>query len=226
MTPCLRCGATGLRPTFGRVPRTGSMALCWSLDKLGPVARRVEDTALVLHALAGPDGGDPAAVDQPLVHRAEPLKGARIGYYEAHFEAANDVERAGLAAAERIGAELVPLPPQPPLPYASLLLVLYAEAAASFQQLTLTDRDDELVWQAPEAWPNLFRRSHFISAVDLVRAQQVRREIMEAVHRAWSGVDVVLAPPHAGQLLTITNGTGHPGVVLPAGFLRRAPKKP
>lgn len=224
VSPCLRCGATGLRPTFGRVPRTGSMALSWSLDKLGPIARRAEDTALVLQALVGPDGADPAARDVALVHRAEPLAGARIGFYEAHFDSANEVERAALAAARRVGAKLVPLPPLPELPYTSLLLVLYAEAAASFQSLTLADRDDDLVWQAPEAWPNLFRRAHFISAVDFVRAQQVRREIMLAVHTAWAGVDVVLAPPYAGQLLTISNGTGHPSIVLPAGFLRRAPQ--
>jgi Asp-tRNA(Asn)/Glu-tRNA(Gln) amidotransferase A subunit family amidase len=226
VSPSMRCGITGLRPTFGRVPRSGCMALCWSLDKIGPMTRFVDDAAIVLAAIHGRDLDDPASRRLPYAfdaHRA--AKGLRVGYVEAWFgrEQANDVDRQALEALRRTGVELVPIE-IPALPYDALLAILFAEAAAAFEAITLDGRDDELSWQGDEAWPNTFRAARFISAVDLVGADRLRREAMLALGRAFAPVDAVFGPSYADPMLLATNCTGHPSVTLRAGFVDRPPE--
>lgn len=229
VSPAMRCGATGLRPTFGRVPRGGAMALCWTMDKVGPLARSVEDTMRVLAAISGAHPGDPSSIDLPLGHDARlPLAGLRVGVVPSWLDAdgVTDVDRTAVAAARDLGAQVVERPPLASLPYPNLYLVLFAEAAAAFEQLTESDRDDELHWQDLEAWPNTFRRARFISAIDLVQADRVRRLAMEAVRDLFADVDVLVGPSWAPSMLLATNMTGHPCVCLRAGFGERAPEEP
>ncbi len=221
-SPCQRCGTTGLRPTFGRVSRTGAMALCWSLDKIGPICRSVEDTALVLDSLNGHDPRDLGSLDAPFnfdAHRS--IAGMRLGYDPRWFadDGATDVDRDALAAARRIGVELVEIT-LPDLPYASLMGILFAEGAASFEQLTLTDRDDELVSQGVGAWPNAFRKARFLSAVDHVQLDRLRYRTMQVMDEMFQGVDAMIGPFMVGPMLVITNFTGHPSLLLRAGFLK------
>jgi Asp-tRNA(Asn)/Glu-tRNA(Gln) amidotransferase A subunit family amidase len=225
VSPSMRCGSTGLRPTFGRVARTGSMPLCWSLDKIGPMSRTVEDGALVLAAIDGADPGDPASLSMPLRFDATAsIDGLRVGYAPQWFEAddVTSVDRAALEAMRRLPVELVPIE-VPELPYDALLTILFAEAATAFEDLTLGDLDDELVWQGPTAWPNTFRLSRFITAIDLIAAQRLRREAMQRWHEVFAEVDVLFGPSYADPMLLATNCTGHPCICLPAGFLTRPP---
>jgi Asp-tRNA(Asn)/Glu-tRNA(Gln) amidotransferase A subunit family amidase len=220
VAPSLRCGTTGLRPTFGRVARTGAMPLCWTLDKIGPICRAVEDTALVLHALNGADAADPCQIAAPLAYdAAAPIAGLRVGYYEADFAdpAALDLDRAALATLRGLGVELVALT-RPDLPYGALMNILTAEAAASFEELTASDRDDMLRWQEPGAWPNTFRKARFLSAVDHIQLDRLRRRVMAEMHATMRDVDAIIAPALAGPMLVIGNFTGHPCLVLPCGF--------
>src|SRR3954454_21799354 len=167
VSPSMRCGITGLRPTFGRVPRTGAMTLCWSLDKLGPMTRSVEDAMLVLHAISGPDAGDLATVARPLDYDSQaPIKGLRVGYFPKWMnESATDVDRAALDTVRKLGMKTVEVS-LPDWPYGSLNLILFAEAAASFEELTLSGGLRELKEQVPDAWPNQSREARFLSAVD------------------------------------------------------------
>jgi Asp-tRNA(Asn)/Glu-tRNA(Gln) amidotransferase A subunit family amidase len=225
ISPCHRCGATGLRPTFGRVPRTGAMPLCWSLDKIGPIARTAAGTALVLDAVHGAEPGDPDSRTVPFELRGGPrLGGVKIGFAPSWFEgkSTDPVDRAALEAARRAGASLVEIE-MPALPYDALMTILYAESAAAFEDLTLSDQDDQLAWQDPEAWPNTFRASRFLTAIDLVQADRLRRQVMEAMARVFAGVDLLIAPAWSGPLLTVTNFTGHPAQVIRAGFAERKP---
>jgi Asp-tRNA(Asn)/Glu-tRNA(Gln) amidotransferase A subunit family amidase len=214
----------GLRPTFGRVPRSGAMALCWSLDKLGPIPRGVEDTALVLGAINAPDPRDPGSSDIPLAFdgRAS-AEGAVIGYDPAWFEtpAGTGADRAALRALKRAGCRLKKIK-LPDLPYDSLETILFAEAAAAFEDQTLTGRDRELPEQKDISWPHEFRQARFISAVDLIQAQRLRRKVMEAMADVMEKVDALIAPPEGTPLLTITNCTGHPALAVPTGFAPRA----
>jgi Asp-tRNA(Asn)/Glu-tRNA(Gln) amidotransferase A subunit family amidase len=222
-SPSQRCGTTGLRPTFGRVSRAGAMALCWSLDKIGPICRSVEDCALVLAAINGGDPADRSSIDAPFNFDAHAgIEGMRLGWLPAAFEEeATDVDRAALEAARRLGIELVELH-QPDLPYGSLMGVLYAEAAAAFEELTLSDRDDELTWQGEGAWPNAFRKARFLSAVDHVQLDRLRYQVMEAVGALFDQVDAVIGPFMTGPMLVASNFTGHPCLHLRAGFLEVA----
>ncbi len=220
VSPCMRCGTTGLRPTFGRVGRSGAMALCWSLDKIGPICRTVEDCGLVLWAINGPDKTDPASLDVPLAFdAARSARGLRVGYDPAWFEGkrASDLDRAGLQAARRAGLELVKIT-LPDWPYGTLMTILLVEAASAFEELTLSDRDDELVWQKPQAWPNTFRQTRFIPAIEYVQAQRFRRLVMEMIQEKFAGIDAMISPSYAGSLLLITNSTGHPSLTLRCGF--------
>lgn len=220
VSPCVRCGTTGLRPTFGRVARTGCMSLVWSMDKIGPIARTVGDTALVLDAINGADDGDPSSVVEPLrIDPAADARGLQVGYDPSWFEGRNARLRPVLAALRSAGAELVELR-LPEGAGEALLLPLYAEAAAAFEDLTRSDRDDELAWQAPEAWPNTFRRSWFVPAVELVQADRLRREAMERTASLFESVDAIVSPPFAGGILLLTNATGHPTLVQRAGFTK------
>jgi len=221
VSPSMRCGVTGLRPTFGRVPRTGAMTLCWSLDKLGPMARSVEDTVLVLKAISGPDGRDLASVPSELAFDATAnVKGVRIGYFPGWMKeaSATDVDRAALEAVKKLGMKLVEVT-IPDWPYDSLNLILFAEASAAFEELTLSHKVDELKMQVPDAWPNCFRQSRFLSAVDLVQADRFRRKVAQEMARVFTEVDMLLVPSLRDEILVITNSTGHPSLTLRAGFV-------
>jgi Asp-tRNA(Asn)/Glu-tRNA(Gln) amidotransferase A subunit family amidase len=221
IAPAMRCGVTGLRPTFGRVPRTGAMTLCWSLDKLGPMARSVEDAMLVLKAISGPDPGDVASVPSRLDFSAEsPVNGLRVGYFPAWLKdaGATDVDRSALEAVRKL--EMKPVEVSiPDWPYSSLTLTLFAEAAAAFEDLTLTGRLKELKAQVPDAWPNTFRQARFLSAVDYVQADRLRRKVAEEMARVFTEVDLLLVPSLRDEMLTISNYTGHPSLTLRAGFI-------
>jgi Asp-tRNA(Asn)/Glu-tRNA(Gln) amidotransferase A subunit family amidase len=221
ISPSMRCGITGLRPTYGRVPRTGAMTLCWSLDKLGPMTRTVEDALLVLQALTGPDPGDVSSVPSHLDFDAgASIKGLRVGYFPAWMKEspATDVDRAGLETLPKLG--LVPVEVSlPDWPYNSLNLILFAEGAAAFEELTLSNGVDQLKVQTPDAWPNLFRQARFLSAVDFVQADRLRRKVAQEMARIFSQVDLLLVPSLRDEMLTISNQTGHPSLTLRAGFV-------
>ena len=219
--PSMRCGVTGLRPTFGRVARTGAMTLCWSMDKLGPIARGVEDTLLVLAAITGPDAGDLSSVPSRLDFEADgAVAGLRVGYFPPWMveSPATEVDRAALETVRRLGMAPVEVS-LPDWPYGSLNTILFAEAAAAFEELTLSGGLDQLRMQVPDAWPNTFRQSRFLSAVDYVQADRLRRKVAQEMARILSTVDLLLVPSLRDEILTITNFTGHPSLTLPAGFV-------
>jgi Asp-tRNA(Asn)/Glu-tRNA(Gln) amidotransferase A subunit family amidase len=221
VSPSMRCGVTGLRPTFGRVPRTGAMTLCWSLDKLGPMTRSVEDAALVLHAISGADPGDLASVTSHLDFNASAgVEGLRVGYFPAWMNEnpATDVDRSALDTVRKLGMHLVEVT-LPDWPYDSLQLILFAEAAAAFEEITLNHAVDQLKAQVPDAWPNSFRQARFLSAVDFVQADRLRRKVAEEMARHFSEVDLLLVPSLRDEMLTISNFTGHPSLTLRAGFV-------
>ncbi len=221
VSPSMRCGLTGLRPTYGRVPRTGAMTLCWSLDKLGPMTRSVEDAMLVLHSISGPDPSDLASVPSKLdFDAAAPVQGLRVGYFPAWMKQnpATDVDRAALEAVKKVG--MIPIEVAiPDWPYDSLNLILFAEGAAAFEELTLNHGVDQLKAQVRDAWPNIFRQSRFLSAVDFVQADRLRRKVAGEMARVFSQVDLLLVPSLRDEMLTITNFTGHPSLTLRAGFV-------
>src|SRR5256886_2660221 len=221
VSPAMRCGITGLRPTFGRVPRTGAMTLCWSLDKLGPMTRSVEDAILVLRAISGPDAGDLSSVPSKLDFDANaPIKNLRVGYFPRWLREppATDVDRAALETVRKLGMTPVEVS-LPDWPYDSLQLILFAEGAAAFEELTLKGGLRELKAQVPDAWPNLFRQSRFLSAVDFVQTDRFRRKVAQEMARIFSEVDLLLVPSLRDEMLTITNFTGHPSLTLRAGFV-------
>jgi Asp-tRNA(Asn)/Glu-tRNA(Gln) amidotransferase A subunit family amidase len=221
VSPSMRCGLTGLRPTYGRVPRTGAMTLCWSLDKLGPMARGVGDTLLVLHAISGPDAGDMSSVPSKLDFDASAsVQGLRVGYFPAWLKqsSATDVDRAAIDVVRKVG--MIPTEMSlPDWPYDSLNVILFAEAAAAFEELTLSHGVDQLKSQVYDAWPNIFRQSRFLSAVDLVQADRFRRKVAIEMARIFSQVDLLLVPSLRDETLTIANFTGHPSLTLRAGFV-------
>ena len=221
VSPSMRCGVTGLRPTYGRVARTGAMTLCWSLDKLGPMARYVEDAILVLATIFGPDPGDVASVPSALAFDANAkVAGLRVGYFPAWMKEApaTDVDRASLDAVRKLGMELVEVS-LPDWPYDSLNLILFAESAAAFEELTMGHKEAELRAQVPDAWPNTFRQSRFLSAVDFVQADRMRRKVAQEMARIMTQVDLLLVPSLRDEILVITNNTGHPSLTLRAGFV-------
>jgi Asp-tRNA(Asn)/Glu-tRNA(Gln) amidotransferase A subunit family amidase len=225
ISPSTRCGITGLRPTYGRVARTGAMTLCWSLDKLGPMTRSVEDAMLVLHAITGPDAGDVASVPSHLdFDAAKSVAGLRVGYFPKWMQEnpATAVDRAAVDVVKKVG--MVPVEVSiPDWPYDSLnLIILFAEGAAAFEELTLSGGLRELKAQVPDAWPNIFRQARFLSAVDFVQADRLRRKVAEEMARLFSQVDLLLVPSVRDEMLTITNFTGHPALVLRAGFVEVA----
>jgi Asp-tRNA(Asn)/Glu-tRNA(Gln) amidotransferase A subunit family amidase len=221
VSPSMRCGVTGLRPTYGRVPRTGAMTLCWSLDKLGPMTRSVEDALLVLQAISGPDAGDISSVPSRLDFDAGAgIKGLRVGYFPGWMkeDPATAVDRAALEMLPKLG--LVPVEVSlPNWPYDSLNLILFAEGAAAFEELTLSHGVDQLRVQTPDAWPNLFRQSRFLSAVDFVQTDRFRRKVAGEMARIFSQVDLLLVPSLRDEMLTISNHTGHPSLTFRTGFV-------
>jgi Asp-tRNA(Asn)/Glu-tRNA(Gln) amidotransferase A subunit family amidase len=224
VSPSMRCGITGLRPTYGRVPRTGAMTLCWSLDKLGPMTRGVEDAMLVLRAISGPDAADVASVPSRLdFDSTAGVQGLRVGYFPGWMKEspATDVDRAALEAVGKLG--MVPVEVTlPDWPYGSLNLILFAEGAAAFEELTLSGGLKQLKAQVPDAWPNLFRQARFLSAVDFVQADRLRRSVAQEMARIFSQVDLLLVPSLRDEMLTISNFTGHPSLTFRAGFVEVA----
>ena len=220
VAPAMRCGVTGLRPTYGRVPRTGAMTLCWSLDKLGPMTRHVEDAVLVLHAISGPDPGDLNSVPCKLDYDANAsVSGLRVGYFPAWMKEVTDVDRAAVDALKKVG--MVPVEVSiPDWPYDSLFVILFAEAAAAFEEITLNHQLDQLKVQVPDAWPNTFRQSRFLSAVDFVQSDRFRRMVAGEMAKVFSQVDLLLVPSLRDEMLTITNFTGHPSLTFRAGFVQ------
>lgn len=229
-SPATRNGVTGLRPTFGRVPRTGAMALSWTMDKIGPIARSVEDCALVLEAIHGPDNHDRTVKDIPFSWNATLKPTAlRVGYNKAAFELPerNDKNQlqhgtkrfddAALEVLRKQGVALLPVE-LPDMPYGAMRLVLTAEGAAAFDELTRSGRDRELVQQTPRDWANTFRTARFIPAVDYVNANRARTLAMQKWHTLFETVDVIVTPTSVGSQLVATNLTGHPAVILPSGF--------
>ncbi len=221
VAPSMRCGVTGLRPTYGRVPRTGAMTLCWSLDKLGAMTRGVEDSLLVLNAISGPDPGDVSSVPCTLDFDANAsVKGLRVGYFPAWMKQApaTNVDRKALETVKKVGMEPVEVE-IPDWPYGSLNLILFAEGAASFEELTLNGGLSQLREQTYDAWPNIFRQARFLSAVDFVQTDRFRRKICEEMARVFDSVDLLLVPSLRDDILTITNNTGHPSLTMRAGFV-------
>ncbi len=221
LSPSTRCGVTGLRPTYGRVSRSGAMALSWSMDKLGPIARSVEDCALVFNAIHGADGRDPTARDAPFNwDSGRPLSDLRIGYFRRGFdsERATGHDRAALETLRSLGVAPVPIDLPSDYPLDALRIILRAEAAAAFDELTLSGRDDLLVRQTAGAWPNSFRVARMIPAVEYIQANRVRTMLMGALEAALEGIDVFITPTRAPDQLLMTNLTGHPAVVVPSGF--------
>jgi Asp-tRNA(Asn)/Glu-tRNA(Gln) amidotransferase A subunit family amidase len=225
VSPSTRCGTTGLRPTFGRVSRYGAMALSWSMDKIGPICRAVEDCALVFDAIYGPDGRDLSVVDAPFAWDAElDLRSLRIGYVKSAFEEEREeqeewkrFDETALETLSRMGISLIPIE-LPDLPIGAMSFILNAEAAAAFDELTRSNRDDVMVRQIRNAWPNVFRQSRLIPAVEYIQANRVRTLAMEEMAKIMSEVDVYIAPSFGGSNLLLTNLTGHPCVVVPNGF--------
>jgi Asp-tRNA(Asn)/Glu-tRNA(Gln) amidotransferase A subunit family amidase len=229
-SPATRNGVTGLRPTFGRVPRTGAMALSWTMDKIGPMARGVEDCALVLEAIHGPDNHDRTVKDVPFSWDATVKPASlRVGYNKAAFDLPERSERdqmqhgtkrfddAALDVLRKLGVRLIPVE-LPEMAYGAMRLVLTAEGAAAFDELTRSGRDKELVQQTPRDWANTFRTARFIPAVDYVNANRARTLAMQKWHALFETVDVIVTPTNVGSQLTATNLTGHPAVIVPSGF--------
>ncbi|MEI6738741.1 MAG: amidase [Gemmatimonadaceae bacterium] len=221
VSPSMRCGVTGLRPTFGRVPRTGAMTLCWSLDKLGPMTRGVEDAMLVLRAISGPDAGDVSSVPSRLAYAGDaPVRGLRVGYFPAWMEAAPATPVDRRALEQLTGLGLVPVQlAWPDLPHSALMNILFSEAAASFEELTLSGQAATMKSQVPDAWPNLFRMTRFLSSVDFVQADRLRRRFAELLHGMFAQADVLLVPSLRDEMLTVTNFTGQPSLTVRTGFV-------
>jgi Asp-tRNA(Asn)/Glu-tRNA(Gln) amidotransferase A subunit family amidase len=197
------------------------MTLCWSLDKLGPMTRSVEDAMLVLHSISGTDPGDLSSVPSKLDYDAHAgVKGLKVGYFPGWMKEApaTDVDRAALETVKKVGMTAVEVS-IPDWPYDSLDVILFAEAAAAFEEITLDHRVDQLKVQVPDAWPNLFRQSRFLSAVDFVQTDRFRRKVALEMARVFNQVDLLLVPSLRDEMLTITNFTGHPSLTLRAGFV-------
>ena len=221
VAPAMRCGVTGFRPTFGRVARTGAMTLCWSLDKLDPMARSVEDTMFVLQAINGPDAGDPSSVPSRLDFDATaPVSGLTVGYIASWMKdpPATGVDRVAMETMRKLGLRLKEVT-IPDWPYDSLNPILFAEGAASFEDLALNHQLGTLKVQVKDAWPNLFRQARFLSAVDTVQADRFRRKVAQEMARVFGDVDLLLVPSLRDEQLVITNFTGHPSLTLRAGFV-------
>lgn len=221
VSPSTRCGTTGLRPTYGRVSRHGAMALSWSMDKIGPICRTVEDCALVFAAIYGPDGKDQTVYDVPFNYNpAIKLGNLRIGYLKSDFDSVKEGKEfndQALSVLRKLGASLVPIE-LPQYPVNDLSIILTAEAGAAFDELTRSGKDDLLVRQIKDAWPNVFRLSRFIPAVEYIQANRIRNLLIQDMASLMKDVDMYVAPSFQGDNLLLTNLTGHPCVVVPNGF--------
>ncbi len=221
VSPSTRCGTTGLRPTYGRVSRTGAMALSWSMDKIGAICRTVEDCAIVFSVIAGPDGVDQTLYDMPFNYSPQiNLAKLKIGYLKSDFskDTTNPINnQATLTQFQKMGVKLIPIE-LPRYPIDAMSFILSAEAAAAFDDLTRSGRDSLMARQVKDAWPNVFRSSRFIPAVEYIQANRFRYIMIQEMARLMDSIDVYIAPPFEGNNLLLTNLTGHPSVVLPNGF--------
>lgn len=223
VSPCTRCGITGLRPTFGRVSRHGAMALSWTMDKLGPIARTAEDCALILQVIQGADGKDVTVQEAPFDwDPARPLAGLRVGYLKAAYEGDRSgvraLDDAGLEAVRALGLTPVPVALPDDLPIPAMRVILSAEAAAAFDEVTRSNDDDRMVRQVAGAWPNTFRSARFIPAVEYIQANRIRTMLMQRMDQVFQQVDLFVTPSFHGNVLSATNFTGHPTLVMPNGF--------
>ena len=236
VSPSTRCGATGLRPTFGRVSRAGAMALAWSMDKIGALSRSVEDLGLVFSAIHGADAKDASAVDRPFGWPLKrDIKTLRIGYLQALFDEdrarniqneeqkkavqeSQEFDRRSIEVLKGLGIKLIPVKLPDKYPVNDIRFVLEAEAAAAFDELTRSGKDDLLTAQGNNDWPNTFRRAQTIPAVEYIRGNRIRTLVMQEMETALKEIDVYVAPSFGGANLLMTNLTGHPAVVLPNGF--------
>src|SRR3989304_4477186 len=221
VSPSTVCGVTGLRPTYGRVSRTGAMALSWSMDKIGPICRTAEDLAIVFNTIIGSDGTDHTLYDASFTYDQNiDFKDLKIGYLKNDFDKQydfHDNDSASLAKLRELGGKLIPIE-LPKLPINDLSIILSAEAAAAFDQLTRNNEDDLMVRQIKNAWPNSFRASRFIPAVEYINANRIRFMLIQDMQKLMEKVDLYIAPSWEGDNLLLTNLTGHPCVVLPNGF--------
>ncbi|HPJ45898.1 MAG TPA: amidase [Tenuifilaceae bacterium] len=222
VSPSTVCGVTGLRPTFGRVSRTGAMALSWSMDKIGPICRTAQDCAMVLKSIAGPDGVEPVLADIPFnANLKKDLKMIRVGFVKDYFEGdypSKKNDSIALETLKNMGVELIPVTLPEHLPVDALSIILDAESAAAFSELTLTNRDDEMVRQIKWAWPNFFRKARFVPAVEYIQANRIRTKLIDEFSELFEQVDVIIAPSFEGNQLLMTNLTGHPALSVPNGF--------
>ena len=226
VSPSVRCGTTGLRPTYGRISRYGAMGLSWTMDKVGPICRGVEDCALVLNAVYGPDGKDrTVAADAFRWEPREPLKKLRIGVLSKAFESFRDDDKVvydqALLDLARAGVEMKPVDMTDD-DGRRLSYLLSAEAAAAFDDITRDGRVAQLRGQAANDWPNTFRTARLIPAVEYIRAQRGRTLLQQKMDKFFADWDVIVTPPFG--LLTTTNLTGHPQVVMKCGFVKGMPR--
>jgi len=229
VSPSHRCGVVGLRPTYGRVSRYGAMALSWTMDKLGPMCRSVEDCAVVLDAIYGPDGKDRSVADVPFEWRPEGrLSDLRIGYLASEFEAIKDstertIYEAALDVLRSLGAEIEPVDLSD-YPHDAMWMILLTEAAAAFDDLTRSGAVDLLTERDQSTWPKILRAARTIPAVEYLRAQRVRALLMRDMEALMEQWEVLVAPGIGGPSLTVTNLTGHPAVLVPCGFVEGTPR--
>ena len=221
VSPSTICGTTGLRPTYGRVSRTGAMALCWSMDKIGPICRNAEDLVIVFKTIQGQDGIDQTLYNVPLNYQPEiNFSKLKIGYLKSDFDKKYDFhsqDSVTLAKLRELGAKLIPIE-LPTLPVNDLAIILSAEAGAAFDELIRSNKDDLLVRQTKDAWPNIFRASRFIPAVEYINANRVRFLLLQQMEKLMIKIDLFIAPSWEGNSSLLTNLSGHPCIVLPNGF--------
>jgi Asp-tRNA(Asn)/Glu-tRNA(Gln) amidotransferase A subunit family amidase len=227
VSPSTRCGVAGVRPTYGRVSRYGAMGLSWTMDKIGPICRSVEDCALVLRAIAGSDNRDITVRDAPVNWNARlPISTLKVGYLKDEFDKMDKdlqaIYNPVLDKLREAGADLKPMQ-LPEFPLGALRTILVAEAAAAFDDLTRSGGVDQLKGQAPNDWPNTFRTARTQSAVEYIRAQRIRTLLIQSMDKLMSEWDVFVSPPFSASL-TATNLTGHPQVVVPCGFNKGLPQ--
>jgi Asp-tRNA(Asn)/Glu-tRNA(Gln) amidotransferase A subunit family amidase len=221
VSPSTVCGVNGLRPTYGRVSRTGAMALSWSMDKIGPICRNAEDLAIVFNSIYGPDEIDQTLYDFPFNYSHEiDFKNFKIGYLKSDFDKDYPFHKndsLSLETLKSLGADLIPMD-LPNVPVENISFILSAEAAAAFDELTRTNKDDQLVRQIKNAWPNVFRSARFIPAVEYINANRLRYLLIQEMNALMDEIDFYIAPSWEGDNLLLTNLTGHPCVVVPNGF--------
>jgi Asp-tRNA(Asn)/Glu-tRNA(Gln) amidotransferase A subunit family amidase len=222
VSPSTRCGTTGLRPTYGRISKFGAMALSWSMDKLGPITRSAQDCAIVFDAIYGPDDRDLQTVDYPFAYEAKRnVKSMKVGYIKSLFDSKNGFnfknDSAVLTKLQSSGIQLVPVELPNEIDPNALSFILTAEAAAAFDELTLSNQDDALTRQIKNAWPNVFRSGRFIPAVEYIQANRLRYLLVQQLNEVMKDFDVIITPSFGGTQMLMTNLTGHPCLVLPNG---------